>query len=198
MGEPAKPPIRPSTNSSNFDSIHTTLQPRRNEHALRVLIADDYEAVRVGLSTLLKSVDIEVCAQTTNGEEAVEKSIQLRPDLIILDISMPGIGGVEAARQIRVLSFPSRRADLVLYDAQHSATLRDSEISWRSRLRHKRPNGRKADRSSRRIAQQENLLHLVIVPSCIGAILPTFGELIPVRLLDPLPVVNAQNTGYHV
>src|SRR5712672_1953554 len=102
MGEPAKPPIRPSTNSSNFDSIHTTLQPRRNEHALRVLIADDYEAVRVGLSTLLKSVDIEVCAQTTNGEEAVEKSIQLRPDLIILDISMPGIGGVEAARQIRV------------------------------------------------------------------------------------------------
>jgi len=102
MGEPAKPPIRPSTNSSNFDSIHTTLQPRRNEPALRVLIADDYEAVRVGLSTLLRSVDIEVCAQTTNGEEAVEKSIQLRPDLIILDISMPGIGGVEAARQIRV------------------------------------------------------------------------------------------------
>src|SRR5712671_7694557 len=102
MGEPAKPPIRPSTNSSNFDSIHTTLQARRDEHALRVLIADDYEAVRVGLSTLLRSADIEVCAQATNGEEAVVKSIQLRPDLIILDISMPGIGGVEAARQIRV------------------------------------------------------------------------------------------------
>jgi len=43
-----------------------------------------------------------VCAQAKNGEEAVEKSIQLRPDLIILDISMPGIGGLEAARQIRI------------------------------------------------------------------------------------------------
>jgi DNA-binding NarL/FixJ family response regulator len=47
-------------------------------------------------------VDIGVCAQAKNGEEAFEKSIQLSPDLIILDISMPGIGGVEAARQIRV------------------------------------------------------------------------------------------------
>jgi DNA-binding NarL/FixJ family response regulator len=67
-----------------------------------VLIADDHEAVRIGLCAILESVDIEVCAQATNGEEAVEKSIQLRPDLIILDISMPGIGGIEAARQIRV------------------------------------------------------------------------------------------------
>jgi len=67
-----------------------------------VLIADDHEAVRIGLCAILESVDISVCAQATNGEEAVEKSIQLRPDLIILDISMPGIGGVEAARQIRV------------------------------------------------------------------------------------------------
>src|SRR6267154_3175549 len=70
--------------------------------ALRVLIADDYEAVRVGLCAILRSADISVCAQAKNGEEAVEKSIQLRPDLIILDISMPGIGGFEAARQIRI------------------------------------------------------------------------------------------------
>jgi len=69
---------------------------------LRVLIADDYEAVRVGLCAILRSADISVCAQAKNGEEAVEKSIQLRPDLIILDISMPGIGGLEAARQIRI------------------------------------------------------------------------------------------------
>jgi len=67
-----------------------------------VLIADDYEAVRVGLCAILRSADISVCAQAKNGEEAVEKSIQLRPDLIILDVSMPGIGGLEAARQIRI------------------------------------------------------------------------------------------------
>jgi DNA-binding NarL/FixJ family response regulator len=67
-----------------------------------VVIADGYEAVRVGLCAILRSADISVCAQAKNGEEAVEKSIQLRPDLIILDVSMPGIGGLEAARQIRI------------------------------------------------------------------------------------------------
>src|SRR6267378_6564895 len=100
MGESPKPPLVPCTNlptpKLRVDSVHT---PSR---ALRVLIADDYEAVRVGLCAILRSADISVCAQAKNGEEAVEKSIQLRPDLIILDISMPGIGGLEAARQIRI------------------------------------------------------------------------------------------------
>jgi DNA-binding NarL/FixJ family response regulator len=44
-----------------------------------------------------------VCAQAKNGEEAVEKARQLRPDLIILDITMPVLGGVEAAQQIRIV-----------------------------------------------------------------------------------------------
>src|SRR5712672_4159816 len=106
MGEPPKPPVSPNANFSNTafpntDSTHT-LRLHVPSRALRVLIADDHEAVRIGLCAILESAGIEVCAQATNGEEAVEKSIQLRPDLIILDISMPGIGGVEAARQIRV------------------------------------------------------------------------------------------------
>jgi DNA-binding NarL/FixJ family response regulator len=107
MGESAKRAIDPNpnppdTNPPTFESIPTA-QPRPSSPPLRVLIADDYEAVRLGLCAMLRSADIEVCAQAKNGEEAVEKSIQLRPDLIILDISMPGIGGVEAARQIRIL-----------------------------------------------------------------------------------------------
>jgi len=72
--------------------------------ALRVLVADDHETVRMGLCAILKSRrDIEVCAEAKNGEEAVEKSRQLSPDLVILDITMPVMGGVEAAQQIRVL-----------------------------------------------------------------------------------------------
>jgi len=72
--------------------------------AFRVLVADDYESVREGVCAILKSrPEIEVCAQARNGEEAIEKALQLKPDLIILDISMPGLGGVEAARQIKVL-----------------------------------------------------------------------------------------------
>src|SRR6266436_4038300 len=102
MGESTKSPVRPSANPPRLGSIQTAGQPRTSSVALRVLIADAYEAVRVGLCAILRSADISVCAQAKNGEEAVEKSIQLRPDLIILDISMPGIGGLEAARQIRI------------------------------------------------------------------------------------------------
>ena len=69
---------------------------------MRVLLADDHEMVRIGLCTMLQSQQIEVCAQAKNGEEAVEKSRELSPDLIILDVSMPVLGGIEAAQQIRV------------------------------------------------------------------------------------------------
>ena len=96
MGESTKSPLAAPTPNLRVDSVYMS------SRALRVLIADDYEAVRVGLCAILRSADISVCAQAKNGEEAVEKSIQLRPDLIILDISMPGIGGLEAARQIRI------------------------------------------------------------------------------------------------
>jgi DNA-binding NarL/FixJ family response regulator len=58
--------------------------------------------VRIGLCAMLQSQQIEVCAQAKNGEEAVEKSRELSPDLIILDVSMPVLGGIEAAQQIRV------------------------------------------------------------------------------------------------
>jgi DNA-binding NarL/FixJ family response regulator len=106
MGESGKPLIR-TTNLPAAGPPDTELippaQPRVSSGALRVLIADDYEAVRIGLCAMLESRNIEVCAQAKTGEEAVEKAIQLQPDLVILDISMPGIGGVEAARQIRVL-----------------------------------------------------------------------------------------------
>src|SRR6267378_7537980 len=58
--------------------------------------------VRFGLCAMLQSQNIEVCAQAKDGREAIEKSRQLSPDLIILDISMPVLGGIEAAQQIRV------------------------------------------------------------------------------------------------
>jgi two-component system nitrate/nitrite response regulator NarL len=106
MGEFPKSPNAPRTNLPkpnlpNFDSIHT-VQPHPASRALRVLVADDYEAVRMGLCAMLQSRQIEVCGQAKNGEEAVEKSRHLSPELIILDISMPVLGGIEAAQQIRV------------------------------------------------------------------------------------------------
>jgi DNA-binding NarL/FixJ family response regulator len=101
MGEVAKPRLTPGTNLRKSGSNHI-LQPQAPSRALRVLVADDHEMVRIGLCTMLQSQQIEVCAQAKNGEEAVEKSKQLSPDLIILDVSMPVLGGIEAAQQIRV------------------------------------------------------------------------------------------------
>jgi len=68
---------------------------------LRILVADDHEVVRRGLCLLLKShAEWEVCAEATDGREAVEKVKQLKPDIVILDIGMPNLNGLTAARQI--------------------------------------------------------------------------------------------------
>jgi len=69
---------------------------------LRILIADDHETVRKGVCTILSSrLDIEICGEAVNGKEAIEKAHALKPDLVILDITMPVLGGWEAAKEIR-------------------------------------------------------------------------------------------------
>jgi two-component system, NarL family, nitrate/nitrite response regulator NarL len=69
---------------------------------LRILIADDHEAVRKGVCAILSSrTDVEVCGEAENGKETIEKANELKPDLIILDITMPVLNGFEAAREIR-------------------------------------------------------------------------------------------------
>jgi len=68
---------------------------------LRILVADDHEVVRRGLRALLESrPGWEVCGEATTGREAVEKARELKPDLVVLDITMPELNGLEATRQI--------------------------------------------------------------------------------------------------
>ncbi len=68
----------------------------------RILIADDHEVMRRGVRGLLESHDEwAVCGEAFEGKEAVAKSRELRPDLIIMDINMPGLTGIDAAQQIR-------------------------------------------------------------------------------------------------
>jgi DNA-binding NarL/FixJ family response regulator len=69
---------------------------------IRVLIADDHAIVREGVRALLTlSDDIEVAGEAANGLEAVELARRLRPDVILMDIAMPGLGGLEATLAIR-------------------------------------------------------------------------------------------------
>jgi CheY-like chemotaxis protein len=69
---------------------------------VRILVADDHELVRRGVRSLLQTrPDIEVCGEATDGRDAIEQARSLTPDLIVMDISMPGLNGLNATRIIQ-------------------------------------------------------------------------------------------------
>ncbi len=72
---------------------------------LRILIADDHEVARQGIRALLEShPGWEVCAEAKDGREAVELATNSKPDIVLLDIGMPNLNGLDAARQILAMS----------------------------------------------------------------------------------------------
>jgi two-component system invasion response regulator UvrY len=76
---------------------------------IRVMIADDHGIVRDGLKGVIDGVDgMQVVAEACTGEEAIELTRRIKPDIVLMDISMPGIGGLEATRRITT-SFPAIR-----------------------------------------------------------------------------------------
>ena len=68
---------------------------------IKVILVDDHAVVRAGYKILLKNIDyIDVIAEADTGEEAVELSTKLRPNVVVMDISLPGLNGIEAIRRI--------------------------------------------------------------------------------------------------
>lgn len=68
---------------------------------IRVLIVDDHHMVRMGLSTLLSTIeDIQVVGEATNGEEGISQSLKLRPQVVLMDLVMEKMDGIEATREI--------------------------------------------------------------------------------------------------
>jgi len=77
-------------------------QEQEQSRAIRILLADDHALVREGTRRLLETEDdVEVVSEAASGEEAIELARQLRPDIAIIDIAMPGIGGIAATRAIK-------------------------------------------------------------------------------------------------
>jgi DNA-binding NarL/FixJ family response regulator len=69
---------------------------------VRILIADDHDVVRAGLrQLLLEKKGWEVCGEATTGRQAAAMALELKPDVVVMDIAMPELNGLEAARQIR-------------------------------------------------------------------------------------------------
>ncbi|MGB7496730.1 MAG: response regulator transcription factor [Candidatus Acidiferrum sp.] len=69
---------------------------------MRILVADDHEVVREGICAIIGSRhDLEVCGEASDGEEAVQRCLELNPDLAILDVTMPVLDGFNAAKNIK-------------------------------------------------------------------------------------------------
>jgi two-component system, NarL family, response regulator NreC len=85
---------------------------------LRILVADDHEVMRTGVRALIEQEPgWQVCGTATNGQEAVEAARKLKPDVVILDMTMPELDGLEALREIK-RALPN--TEVVIFSAHHS------------------------------------------------------------------------------
>jgi DNA-binding NarL/FixJ family response regulator len=90
----------------------------------RILIADDHEIVRQGIRALIEShPGWEVCAEAVDGKDAVQKVHEAKPDLIALDIGMPVLNGLEAAREILQENPKAKILFLTIYDTDQAAKM---------------------------------------------------------------------------
>jgi DNA-binding NarL/FixJ family response regulator len=88
---------------------------------LRVLLADDHPLFRNGMRALLSAIPgIEVVDIATNGDEVIERAASLQPDVILMDLQMPGIGGIEATRRILHTSPHIRILVVTMFEDDHS------------------------------------------------------------------------------
>jgi two-component system response regulator NreC len=85
--------------------------------SIRILIADDHVLIRDGLKALLKNYpDMQVVGEVADGHSVLEMTAELQPDVILMDISMPGLSGIEATRQVREISPQTRVLAMTVHE----------------------------------------------------------------------------------
>jgi len=87
--------------------------------AVKILVVEDHEIVRKGLCRLIGGYSgWKVCGEAANGREATEKTLALRPDVVVIDLLMPVMNGIEATEQIRRLCPATKVVMISIYDSQ--------------------------------------------------------------------------------
>jgi DNA-binding NarL/FixJ family response regulator len=94
----------------------TALPQEAGREELRVLVVDDHDLFRTGLRSLLDEHGVHVVGEASNGEQAVRLARELAPDVIVMDLNMPGMSGVEATRKISDIAPLTRVVVLTISD----------------------------------------------------------------------------------
>jgi DNA-binding NarL/FixJ family response regulator len=88
---------------------------------MRVLLADNHILIRGGLRAVLAMHgNLQICGEASNGRDAVDLTVRTKPDVVIINLNLPGVGGIQAARQIREAA---PRTEILIFTAQDSADL---------------------------------------------------------------------------
>jgi len=83
----------------------------------RILIVDDHQAARITIRSLLDWHGFQVCGEAKDGQEAIDQVLELKPDIVLLDINMPVLSGTQAALEIRRLSPDTKIIFLTIHEA---------------------------------------------------------------------------------
>ena len=87
--------------------------------AVRVVIVDDQAMMRAAFRTILESSGVEVVGEAASGDEAVQTVLRLRPDVVLMDVRMPGVDGIDATAAITAAGGPAKVLILTTYDLDH-------------------------------------------------------------------------------
>jgi DNA-binding NarL/FixJ family response regulator len=149
---------------------------------LRVLIADDHPLFRNGMRALLAAdPDTEVVGEATTGEEAIEMAAALQPDVILMDLQMPGVSGIEATRRILHTSPHIRILVVTMYEDDHSVF-----TAMRAGARGYLLKGASPDEVLRAI-QAVGSGEAIFSPSIATRLIDFFANLQPTALPQALP-----------
>ncbi len=160
-----------------------------NRRTIRVVIADDHPVVREGLAAMLeREPDLEVVGEARDGQEAIERVAALRPDVVLMDLQMPRVDGVEAIRQIREHHSGVHVLVLTTYDDDESI-LRGVEAGARGYLLKDAPRD-ELFRAVRAVARGESLLQPAVATRLLNRVArksaPPAPDVLTERELDVL------------